>query len=184
MNGTAPGGGPRLIEAYRDLAERNPKDRYVLHWLLMAYLSAKAYTDGIQEFMKFIALDARNDQAHMCLAVLYEKGGYNDESIRSYLKVLELNPDEELAYLFLSTRYIVKGEYDHAMQIASAGIEKFPRGERLHFNLGYALAQKQQFDRAIVMFQKEIEISPACQEAYVNIDVIKKNKVAQLQMKK
>ncbi len=182
--GVPPAGQPRLIEAYRDLAERNPRDRYVLHWLLMAYLSQKAYTEGIQEFLKFVAMDNRNDQAHMCLGVLYEKGNYGDEAIRSYLRVLELNPNEELAYLFLSTRYILKGDYEHAHQIAKAGIEKFPRAERLHFNLGYSLAQNKQFDMAIQEFQKEIEISPQCSEAYFNIDVIRKNKVNAMQMKR
>lgn len=175
---------PRLIEAYKDLAERNPKDRYVLHWLLMAYLSQKAYVEGIQEFMKLVAADAANDQALMCLGVLYEKGGYADESIRTYLKVLELNPNEELVYLFLSTRYILKGENEHAVTIARSGIDRFPRAERLHFNLGYALAQLKQFDEAIRMFNAEIEISPQCQEAYFNIEVIKKNKVASMQMKR
>src|SRR5262245_38419988 len=130
MAAPAPG-QPRLIEAYRDLAERNPKDRYVLHWLLMAYLSQRAYAAGIQQFLKFVAADAQNDQAHMCLGVLYEKGGYSDESIRSYLKVLELNPNEELVYLFLSTRYVLKGEYAHAITVCNSGVERFPRAERL-----------------------------------------------------
>ena len=181
---TPAAGQPRLIEAYKDLAERNPKDRYVLHWLLMAYLSQKAFTEGIQQFMRFVAQDDHNDQAHMCLGVLYEKGGYGDESIRSYLKVLALNPNEELVYLFLSTRYILKGEWAHALTVTTSGIEKFPRAERLHFNRGFALAQQQEFDKAIEAFTKEIEISPQCSEAYFNIDVIKRNKVSALKMKK
>ncbi len=183
MSAAAPN-QPRLIEAYRELAERNPKDRYVLHWLLMAYLSQKAYTEGIQQFMAFVAADDHNDQAHMCLGVLYEKGGYNDEAIRSYLKVLALNPNEELVYLFLSTRYILKQEYAHAVTVCNSGIERFPKAERLQFNLGFALAHLQQFDKAIAAFQKEIEISPQCSEAYFNIDVIKRNKISSLQMKK
>jgi tetratricopeptide (TPR) repeat protein len=181
----APGGGqPRLIEAYRELAERNPKDRYVLHWLLMAYLSQKAYHDGIQQFMTFVQADGTNDQALMCLAVLYEKGGYVDEAIRTYLKVIELNPEEELAYLFLSTRYNLRGEYEHAVRIADLGLERFPRAERLHFNRGYALAHLNRHDEAIREFEKEVEINPQCQEAYFNIDVIKRNKIASMQMKK
>ena len=175
---------PRLIEAYKELAERNPKDRYVLHWLLMAYLSQKAFQEGIQQFMAFVAADGNNDQAHMCLGVLYEKGGYTDESIRSYLKVLELNPNEELVYLFLSTRYLLKGSFEHAVTVCKSGIERFPRAERLQFNMGFALAHLNQFDKAIAAFEKEIEVSPQCSEAYFNIDVIKRNKISALQMKK
>ena len=37
---------------------------------------------------------------------------------------------------------------------------------------------------AIQEFQKEIEISPQCSEAYFNIDVIRKNKVNAMQMKR
>jgi len=175
-------GQGKLIEAYRDLAERNPGDRYVLHWLLMAFLSQKAYVEGIHEFMKFVKADGHNDQAFMCLAVLYEKGGFQDEAIQSYQRVIELNPEEDLVYLFLSTRLLFKGDYDGAIKVCKAGMERFPRGERLHFNAGFALAQLKHHDLAIKEFQKEIEINPACAEAYFNIDVIKKNKAQELRM--
>jgi tetratricopeptide (TPR) repeat protein len=174
----------KLIETYRDMAERNPTDRYVLHWLLMAYLSQKAYVQGIHEFMKFTGADKTNDQAFMCLAVLYEKGGYHAEAIQTYQRVLELNPDEELVYLFLSTRLLMKGDFDRAFKVCKAGMERFPRAERLHFNAGYALAQLKQHDLAISEFQKEIEVNPASAEAYFNIDVIKKNKVQALKLSK
>ena len=171
-------GQPNVLEAYRELAAQNPRDRYVLHWLLMAYLSQKSYVAGIHEFHRFVKADAHNDQAYMCLAVLYEKGGYHDEAIGSYLRVLELNPDEELVYLFLSTRYLVKGEYDKATKVCLGGIDRFPSAERLHFNLGYAFAQNKEFDKAIEAFQNEISISPQCSEAYFNMDLVKRNKAA------
>ena len=175
-----PGG---IIAAYKELAERNPKDRYVIHGLLMAFLSQKAYQDGIREFLKLCAADQHNDQAWMGLAVLYEKGGYDNEAIRSYLKVMELNPDEELVYPFLSARYLIRSEWDHAVSVCLSGIERFPRAERLHFNLGVAYAYKRMFDKALESFQKEIEISPQCTEAYSNIEIVKKNQVSTLKMK-
>lgn len=176
-----PGGG-RLVESYRELAERNPADRFALHSLLIAYLSQKAYIEGIRQFMKFAAADVGNEQAYMCMGVLYDKGGYGDEAIQSYLRVLALNPDEELVYIFLSTRYLLKGDYQNAVKVCGSGLERFPRLERLHFNLGYACSQLKQYDKAIEAFQKTIEINPQCSEAYFNIDVIKRNKLSQIRL--
>ena len=164
-----------IIEAYRDMAERNPRDRYLLHSLLMAYLSQKAYDEGVGEFGKIAKKDESNGHAHFCLAVILEKGGYFDDCIREYITTIQLDPDQELAYLFLSTRYLLKGEWDNAQTVAETGLVKFPKLERLNFNLGYAFAQKRMFDKAIKAFQQEIEISPQCQEAYFNIDLIKKS---------
>jgi len=176
---TSPAG---LIESYKALAERNPRDKYILHWLMMAYLSQKAYIEGIREFLVLVTADRENDQAYMCLGVLYEKGGYQDEAIRSYLRVMSLNPNEELAYLFLSTRYLFKGEYMNAVNVCLSCLELFPKVERLQFNLGYAYAQLREFDKAIEAFQKEIEINPACSEAYYNIDIINKSKLVSLRL--
>ncbi len=179
---TSQAGQPSLVDSYKALAESNPTDRIVLHWLLMAYLSQKAYVDGISQFRKFVMADSNNHHAHMCLAVLYEKGGYEDEAIQGYRRVLALDPDEELAYLFLSMRLLLKGEYGRAVQVCSAGIKRFPRAERLHFNLGFALVHLKKFDAAIEAFQKEIEINPQRSEAYFNIEVIKQNKISAVQL--
>jgi len=175
-------GESRLIESYKELAERNPNDRFALHSLLIAYLSQKAYLAGIHQFMRFVATDAGNEQALMCMGVLYDKGGYGEEAIQTYVRTLALNPDEELVYLFLSTRYLLKGAYQSAIKVCNPGIERFPRLERLHFNLGYALVQTKQFDTAIDSFQKAIEINPQCSEAYFNIDVIKRNKLSMIKL--
>jgi tetratricopeptide (TPR) repeat protein len=164
-----------LVETYRDMAERNPRDRYLLHSLLMAYLFQKSYDEGIGEFGKIVKKDDKNGHAHFCLAVILEKGGYFDDCIREYMSTIQLDPDQDLAYLFLSTRYLLKGEWDNAETIAELGLTKFPETERLNFNLGYACAQKRLFDKAIMAFKREIEISPQCQEAYFNLDLIRKS---------
>jgi len=174
---------PPLIESYRQLAEQNPKDRFALNSLLIAYLTQKAYVEGIRQFQKLIAADSVNDVAYMCMAVLYEKGGYDNEAIQTYVRVLKLNPDEELAYLFLSTRYLKRKAYDEAAQVCFNGIERFSRSDRLHFNLGFALAQVNKHDRAIEAFEKAIEINPQFSEAYFNRDLSKRKRDAVVQIK-
>lgn len=176
-------GQPPLIESYRQLAQQNPKDRFALNSLLIAYLTQKAYVDGIRQFQKFIAADSVNDVAYMCMAVLYEKGGYDNEAIQSYVRVLKLNPGEELAYLFLSTRYLKRKAYNEAAQVCFNGIERFPKSDRLHFNLGFALANVDKHDRAIEAFEKAIEINPQSSEAYFNRDLSRRKRDSTAQIK-
>ncbi|MEK7765035.1 MAG: tetratricopeptide repeat protein [bacterium] len=179
-NGATPpagsGPGSAVIDQYRALVASNPKDQYALHCLLMAFLSQKAHQEGMRDFQRLVAADQTNAKARLGLALLYEKSGHDFEAIREYNVAIELNPNEEIAYGLLTTRYLLKGEYDQALRVCRAGIERFPRAERLHFNLGYAYSLKQQYDEAIAAFTKEIEINPSCNEAYLNIDIMKRSK--------
>ncbi len=176
-------GQVNVVEAYRTLAENNPKDRYIIHSLLMAYLTSKAFVEGIQEFHKLVGLAPDSGQLQLSLGVLYEKYERGDDAIRFYLRSIELDPKEELAYRFLSTRYLVKGEFENALKICRMGIERFPRTELLHFNLGYALARLRRYDEAIEAFETEVQVNPQCSEAYSNIEVVRRNKLSALKLR-
>lgn len=176
-------GTGNIVEAYRGLAESNPKDRYAVRSLLMAYLSSRSFLDGIQEFRKLEAMAPDSAQIHFCLGVLYEKYERMDDAIRHYLRTIELDPEEELVYRFLSTRYLVKGESENAYKVCKMGLERFPRSELLNFNMGYALARMRRYDESIACFEKEVQCNPQCSEAYTNLDLVKRNKVSALKLR-
>jgi len=166
-----------------DAADTNAEDVNAIHQLLTYYLENRMYRQGIQAFLRLASKNARSSQVMLCLGVLYERGGYDNEAIQAFKTVIHLNSREALAYRFLSRRYLLRQEYDEAIKVAQQGIAVDSRAERLHFNLGYAYALKGMHEMAIDEFQQEISVDPLCSEAYYNIDAVKRREIDAIQMK-
>lgn len=94
--------------AYRDLMEYREKG--------FRYLSKKRYIESVEELVKALSINPRDEKTHLYLGECYLKSGEYQKSINHLLQFLKNNEVDANVWFHLSQAYFNQQEYEMALK--------------------------------------------------------------------
>ncbi|HET9697072.1 MAG TPA: protein kinase [Terriglobales bacterium] len=123
---------------------------------------------ALQEFQQALQQDARNADALLGMAAVYEKSGRVTDAENTFKRAASLRPDYWDGFNKLGAFYFRQQNYAAAEQQFRRVIELTPDNAQVYSNLGVALQNQKKYSDAEAAFQRSIALSPTY-AAYTNL---------------
>lgn len=148
----AGGNTHQAMQAFRQLAERQPKDAAPLMRLALAHLAAKDVPGALAQLNKAVALEPGNMDAHLQLASLLARTGKGDQALASARAAQQASPADPTGWMLEGDLRTAKGEHLAAVAAYRSGLAKGRTGAsavKLHRSMEDAgqLKEAQQLEK-------------------------------------
>lgn len=134
-------------------AKRIPQYGMVFYNMGMQRASSRGVEQKLAFFQKAVHHNINLVDAHLQLALLYERLGREEEAFNSFKRVAELDYQNGLAYYKIGRYYFQKGKYDYALRYFLQADAKVGCPDDVIFYLGRIYDYLQQYDQAIFYYQ-------------------------------
>ena len=139
------------IANYREAIRLNPR-LPGLHSELGDFLyhssDAKLQADAKSEFKAALAVNPRDEKAHLMLGMIAAKGGDMDAAYTAFSHALEINPNDSDACTELAKLLVAKDQREQAQKMFERAIQIDPTDYVAHYRLGTLYRQEGKTDEA------------------------------------
>lgn len=150
------------------LLEKMPKFRYLIFFLVFAYISAMTVSnartiDHWQNSGTFwswsVDSTRENHYAHVKLGEYYESKGLLNEAEANFMKAHEIKPSEYIYVLYLGNLYS-SNDPDKAWVYYEKMLTTAPATPEVLFKMGISLMVRRQYERAEQFFKNFVQTAP------------------------
>lgn len=122
------------------------------------YINKGKYDLAIVELKRTQAADARNDEAHILLGLVYQDLKEFDLALNEFKIALEINPNNLDVFTLIGNIYNKKGDYDAAIKAYSNNINSNAKNiSQSYFELGKIYENDGKYDEAIREYEKSLK---------------------------
>jgi Flp pilus assembly protein TadD len=143
----------------------------IFFFMCLAFKQTGYWRNGRTLWTHAVAVNPRNDTAHISLCDLDLRENRLDDAIFHARQAAEIRPDSNDAHSRLAVALSVSGQSAEAGVEFQKIVETHQLRPRVHYNLATLLLDSGHLDEAIAEFQKELQIQPEFAEAHNNLGI-------------
>jgi len=160
------------ISLWRDCAMKSPGKLRPWYNLGLVLAQDRRHDEAAVYFIKALAIDNKNADAHNNLGASLTALGRLDDAIGHYIQALEIEPSNANAHNNLGTVLTRKARYKKAEFHFKEAVRIRPSYADACFNLGVLYQIQGRTDEALVLFEKAIQYRPDHINARMNKGII------------
>jgi tetratricopeptide (TPR) repeat protein len=154
---------------YRAMLSLAPNAAILHHGLGEVLLDQQRYPEAIAELRQSLALEPRDLDARLTLAIARTRAGHVDEAIADYRAMLDASPQFAQAHNNLANLLLAQGRVDEAIAHFEQAVALDPAYATGHYNLANTLAQRGRLAQAIAHYRKALALHPRFTNAWANL---------------
>lgn len=120
------------------------------------------------KILKVLTLDPKNSEAHISLAMFFEKKGQIDNAIKEINKAMETKTLNYVDIHHLAVLYHYNGEYDNADKYLNKLIDMDSTNPKAWYNKGINFEEMGNYEEAEICFNKAVEVNPNDDFSWLN----------------
>ena len=158
----------KIIERYKLILERNPKEGNTFDRLCKLYLEGSGLEQMIAVYEAEAETEPKNANLHLILGHIFKRFGKDAEAIVAYKRAIELAPNDYYPYLALGQAYAALSRFEDAISPLTqadelASVSRAASVDELitlYKTLGRAYFSRDHVEEAILAWGKIAEIDP------------------------